>query len=220
MSPAQRPAKNPYCRRSKLSVEQFEKIAYFYFLEITGGWSRHACAEMLLAGDEGAKLSRQSISLYFDAIGDFLWEHVVVASDPRYADKARLNGLLAFIYKKADAVDDPYDLVATFLKTIPVEIKHDQSRRQKDETDTQRLMRSHLFDLLRRRSEVTRGFADDQFYREVARAVFICAAVEAHGVKLTNDKDFFTYPRIKEIAWIAWTILLDTLERHPLDRVE
>jgi hypothetical protein len=214
MSPSKRPAKNPYCRRSKLSAEQFEKIAYFYFLEITGGWSRHACAEMLLAGDEGAKLSRQSISLYFDAIGDFLWEHVVVASEPRFEDKTRLDGLLAYLYdKKSRTLSDPYDLVETFLRSVPLDT-------QTNSGGSDFFLRNVLILLLKRRSNVTRGVADDQFHREVARAVFVCAALEARGIKLISDKDFFTYPRIKEIARIAWTILLDTLERHPLDRVE
>jgi hypothetical protein len=214
MSPSPRPAKNPYCRRSKLSGEQFEKIAYFYFLEITNGWSRHACMDMLKAGDEGAKLSRQSISLYFDAIGDFLWEHVVVASDPRFADKTRLDNLLAYLYaKKNRTFSDPYDLVETFLRSVPLDT-------QTNPGESDNFLRNVLVLLLKGRSNVTRGFADDQFHREVARAVFLCAALEARGVKLINDKDFFAYPRIKEIARIAWTILLDTLERHPLDRVE
>lgn len=215
MSPSPRPAKNPYCRRSKLSREQFEKIAYFYFLEITNGWSRHACMDMLKAGDEGAKLSRQSISLYFDAIGDFLWEHVVVASDPRFADKTRLDNLLAYLYaKKSRTLSNPYDLVEMFLRSVPIERIVPKDGKAKE------FLKNVLIELLDRRSSVTRGFSDDQFHREVARAGFVCVALEARGVKLKSIEDFFAYPRIKEIARIAWTVLLDTLERHPLDRVE
>ena len=201
--------KNPYCRRSKLTKAQFEKASYFYFLEVTAGMSRHACAEMLRAGEEGSKLSRQSISLYFDAIGDFLWEHVVVASDPRFADKALLDGLFAYLYGPATELTDSYDFVEAFLRSVPLE-------RGKPDP----FQRNVLIMLLKNRSEVTRGFSGDQFHREVARAVFVCAAIEARGMRLTRDKDFFTYPRTKEIARLAWTILLDTLERHPLDRVE
>lgn len=202
-------AKNPYCRRSKLTKAQFEKVSYFYFLEATNGWSRHACAEFLMAGEEGSKLSRQSISLYFDAIGDFLWEHIVVAADPLYADKTRLEGLFAYLYDSADTLTEPYDLVETFLRSAQIE-----------NSTPEDFHRNVLILLLKKRSDVTRGFADDQFHREVARAVFVCAAVEARGVKLTSIDGFFAYPRIKEIARLAWTILLDTLERHPLDRVE
>lgn len=207
-------AKNPYCRRSKLTKEQFEKVSYFYFLEVTAGMSRHACADMLLAGEEGSKLSRQSISIYFDAIGDFLWEHVVVAADPRYKDKTRLDGLFAYLYGSADTLTEPYDFVETFLRSVPLE------RPKTSSGEPDEFLRNVLIQLLKQRSNVTRGFAGDQFHREVARAVFICAAIEARGMKLTHVKDFFTYPRIKEIARLAWTILLDTLERHPLDRVD
>ena len=214
MSATKRPAKNPYCRRSKLSGEQFEKIAYFYFLEITNGWSRHACAEMLLAGDEGAKLSRQSISLYFDAIGDFLWEHIVVASEPRFADKARLDNLLSYLYGTADKLTISYDLVKAFLRLVPLE------RAETGGHKPDAFLQNVLIELLKRRSSVTRGFADDQFYREVARAVFVCAVLEARGVTLKSVEDFFAYPRIKEIARVSWTVLLDTLEQHPLDRVD
>lgn len=202
-------AKNPYCRRSKLTKEQFEKVSYFYFLEVTAGMSRHACADMLLAGEEGSKLSRQSISLYFDAIGDFLWAHVVVAADPRYKDKTRLDGLFAYLYGSADTLTEPYDLVEAFLRSAQIE-----------NSAPRYFQRNVLILLLKKRSNVTRGVADDQFYREVARAVFVCAAIEASGLQLTSDKDVYAYPRIKEIARLAWTILLDTLERHPLDRVE
>lgn len=202
-------AKNPYCRRSKLTKAQFEKVSYFYFLEVTNGWSRHACAELLLAGEEGSKLSRQSISLYFDAIGDFLWEHVVVAADPRYADKTRLDGLFAYLYGPADTLDDPYDLVEAFLRSAQIE-----------RSTPKDFQRNVLILLLKKRSAVTRGVADDQFHREVARAVFVCAAIEARGIELRATEDFFAYPRVKEIARLAWAILLDTLEHHPLDRVE
>lgn len=207
-------AKNPYCRRSKLTKAQFEKVTYFYFLEITNGWSRHACAELLLAGEEGSKLSRQSISLYFDAIGDFLWEHVVAAADPHYRDKTRLDGLFAYIYGPADTLTEPYDLVEAFLRSVPLpETKAGSGKKDN-------FQRNLLIELLKRRSDVTRGFAGDQFHREVARAVFVCAAIEARGMKLKSIEDFFAYPRIKEIARLTWTVLLDTLERHPLDRVE
>jgi len=207
-------AKNPYCRRSKLTKEQFEKVSYFYFLEVTVGMSRNACAEMLLAGEEGSKLSRQSISLYFDAIGDFLWEHVIVASDPRYADKTRLNGIFAYLYGSATEVMDSHDFVEAFLRSVPLE------RPAPTTGNPDAFQQKVLFLLLKKRSDVTRGFAGDQFHREVARAVFVCAAIEARGIRLTSVDDFFTFPRTKEIARLAWTILLDTLERHPLDRVE
>lgn len=202
-------AKNPYCRRSKLTKEQFEKVSYFYFLEVTAGMSRHACADMLLAGEDGSKLSRQSISLYFDAIGDFLWEHVVVAADPRYKDKTRLDGLFAYLYGSADTLTEPYDVVEAFLRSAQIE-----------NAAPKNFQRNVLILLLKRRSNVTRGVADDKFHREVARAVFVCAAIEARGMNLVSTEDFFTYPRMKEIARLSWTILLDTLERHPLDRVE
>lgn len=204
-------AKNPYCRRSKLTKAQFEKVSYFYFLEVTSGWSRHACAELLLAGEQGSKLSRQSISLYFDAMGDFLWEHVVVAADPRYADKTRLDGLLSFVYGKPDQSADSHDLVGAYLRTVPLE---------REAKSTEPLVRTLFFHILKRRSAITRGFADDQFHREVARTVFVCAAIEAHGVKIRRNDDVFTAPLMKKIGRLAWTILLDTLERHPLDRVE
>lgn len=207
-------AKNPYCRRSKLTKAQFEKVSYFYFLEITSGWSRHTCAELLLAGEEGSKLSRQSISLYFDAMGDFLWEHVVVAADPRYADKTRLDGLFAYIYGPADTLTEQYDLVEAFLRSVPLT----ETKAGSGKSD--RFQRNVLIELLKRRSEVTRGLAGGQLHREVARAVFVCAAIEASGMKLKSIDDLFAYPRIKEIARLAWTILLDTLERHPLDRVD
>lgn len=207
-------AKNPYCRRSKLTKEQFETVSYFYFLEITAGMSRHACVEMLLAGEEGSKLSRQSISLYFDAIGDFLWEHVIVASDPRTADKTRLDGLFAYLYGPAATLTESYDFVETFLRSVPLE------RSASRPSAPDKFQRDVLIELLKKRSNVTRGLAGDQFHREVARAVFVCATIEARGLRLTSVKDFFTYPRVKEIARLAWTILLDTLERHPLDRVE
>ncbi len=207
-------AKNPYCRRSKLTKAQFEKVSYFYFLEVTAGMSRHACADMILAGEEGSKLSRQSISLYFDAIGDFLWEHVIVASDPRYADTTRLGGLFAYLYGPAATLTDPYDFVETFLRSVPLECLESRS------SEPEKFQRNVLIQLLKQRSNVTRGFAGDQFHREVARAVFVCTAIEARGVKLKHVKDIGTNPRIKEIARLAWTILLDTLKRHPLDRVD
>ena len=161
-------AKNPYCRRSKLTKEQFEKVSYFYFLEVTAGMSRNACVDMLLAGEEGSKLSRQSISLYFDAIGDFLWEHVIVASDPRTADKARLDGLFAYLYGPAATLTDPYDFVETFLRSVPLERPETSTNKTVD------FLRNVLIHLLKQRSNVTRGFAGDQFHREVARAVFVC----------------------------------------------
>lgn len=207
-------AKNPYCRRSKLTKAQFEKVSYFYFLEVTVGMSRHACAEMLLAGEEGSKLSRQSISLYFEVIGDFLWENIVVASDPSYADKSRLDGLLAYLYNTADVLDKPYDLVEYFLTSVPLERKRNETKRAGN------FWRNVMIENLKRRSAVMRGFPEGQFYREVGRVVFICAVVEARGVELKSVEDFFTYPRIKTIARMAWTVLLDILERHPLDRLE
>ena len=207
-------AKNPYCRRSKLTKEQFEKVSYFYFLEVTVGMSRHACVDMLLAGEEENKLSRQSISLYFDAMGDFLWQHIVVASNPRYTDKSRLDGLLAYLYNTADTLDGPYDLVKMFLERVGLE------RKKNENEQAGNFWRNVMIEILKRRSAVMRGFADGQFYREVGRTVFICAVVEARGVELKSIEDFFTYPRIKTIARMAWTVLLDILERHPLDRLE
>ncbi|MCB1839086.1 MAG: hypothetical protein KDI61_02335 [Alphaproteobacteria bacterium] len=201
-------AKNPYCRRSKLSKEAFERIAYFYFLEITAGWSRSGCAQMLNAGAEGVIFSRQTISRHFDLIGDFLWEHMILATDPRYEDKRRLDGLLAVLYGKADDLAESLDLVEMFLKSVPLPVAAPKERRS--------IYQHPVFDLLRRRSKVTRGFAPEGFHREVARAVFVCACVEARGIKIVSDKDFFSYPRIKEIARLSWTVLLTVLEENPL----
>ena len=203
-------AKNPYCRRSKLTKEVFERVAYFYFLEITAGWSRRVCSEMLRVGEEGEKVSRQTMSTYFDAIGAFLWEEMVVPTDPRYVDESVLDDLLDCVHGKKERVSFIYDLVPAYLKTVPLEAKH-------KDADFHRTL---LFHLLHRRAKATRGLKRDQFRLEVARAFFVCACAQARGMDTARNEGILEYRAAKETARLAWSVLLDILIQHPLDRVE
>ena len=201
-------SKNPYCRRSKLSKSAFERIAFFYCLEITAGWSRSASAQMLRVGSDGVRLSRQSISSYFDALGTFLFETVVLPAEPRYEDAGALDELHALVHGQKDKTAQSFDIVPAYLKTIPLKVKFEGLP----------VHRTLLFHLLQRRAKATRGIPKEQFPLEVARAAFVCACVEAQGMDMSRDANFFEYRNAKAIARLAFSVLLDTLERHPLDR--
>ncbi len=201
-------SKNPYCRRSKLGKSAFERVAFFYFLEVTAGWSRSACAQMLRVGSDGVKLSRQSISSYFDAIGAFIMDSMILPADERYDAEGALDELHALVHGQRDETSERFDIVAATLKTVPLPVKYEGLP----------VHRTLLFHLLQRRARATRGIPKDQFRLELARAAFVCVCVEAKGMDMSRDANFFEYRTAKAIARLAFTVLLDTLERHPLDR--
>lgn len=201
-------SKNPYCRRSKLTKSAFERIAFFYCLEITAGWSRRACAEMLRVGPEGVKVSRQTISQYFDAIGAFLMEAMILPADPRYKNAEALDELHALVHGKGGSTSRSFDIVPAFLRSVPLPVKFADLP----------VHRTLLFYLLERRAKATKGIPKAQFAMEFARAAFICACVEAKGMDMSRDANFFEYWTAKSIARLAWSVLLELLERHPLDR--
>lgn len=179
--------KNPYCRRSKLSKDAFERVAYFYFLEITSGWSRRTCSDMLQVGMDNDKVSRQTISIYFDLIGQFIWDEMIIPTDPHYADKAVLEDLRDCVHGKRDSVPFLYNVVPDFLKAIPLD----------PGPETTPFHKTLVFHLLYRRSKVTRGFTPEQFRMEVARAFFVCACAEAKGMDTMSNEGILQYRSAK-----------------------
>lgn len=110
------------------------------------------------------------------------------------------------IYGKTDKVSFRYDIVRRFLETIPLTVK---------ETEIP-VQRTLLFHLLLGRSKATMGFPRERFYLEFSRVFFVCAVLEAKGMDLSRNQNFFEYGTSKDISALTWNVLLDILEENPL----
>jgi len=198
--------KNPYCRRSKLSKEAFEKLILFYFMEVTSGCSRSSCVQLLGAGQGGVKLSRQSMSKYFDRIGQYIWDNMILPTDPLYQDITVLDELLDFVYGKIDEVSEKHNIAYKYLDDLPVNAKDFDIPVQ----------RTLMFHLLLKRSKALKGFPKNQFYLEFSRIFFICAVVEAKGMDMKSNDNFFEYLTVKGIDRLAYTVMIMILKQNPL----
>ena len=198
--------KNPYCRRSKLTKDSFEKLVHMYFMEVINNRTRSQCVEMLKWGADGFDITRQSMSKYFDKIGQLIWDNFIMPTDPLYKSDDVLDELLDFVYGKINKVSHRHNIAYKFLEDSPRNIKDPN-------TPVQRTL---MFHLLLERTKVIRGYPENQFYLEFSRAFFICSSLEASGINVKSNYEFYEYLKSKKANNVCTYILLQILEEFPL----
>ena len=199
-------AKNPYCKRSKLSKEAFEKLALFYFMELTSSCSRSDCVNLMKSGTDGADITRQTMSTYFDKIGQYIWDNMILPTDDLYQDETALDDLLDFIYGNLDEISSRHNIAYKYLDDLSVDVKdHDIP-----------LQRTLMFHLLLKRSKALKGFPRKQFHLEFSRIFFVCAVLDARGMAIKSNDNFHEYNAGKEIDHVAWNVLIKMLKANPL----
>ncbi len=198
--------KNPYCRRSKLTKEAFEHVVLHYFIEVTSGRTRDVYVQQLKSGANGFSITRQTLSRYFDMIGQYIWDNMIVPTDPEYEDKHALDPLLDFVYGKIERLPRNYNLLYRYMDDFPVKAKHPDLPVQ----------RTLMFHLLLQRSKTLRGFSKKQFYLEFSRIFFMCFVVEQKGLDMSRNDNFHEYFMTKKINQVAYTWMIRILREHPL----
>ena len=181
-------------------------MAFTYFMEVTSGRTRDTYVQQLKSGANGFSITRQTLSRYFDMIGQYIWDNMIVPTDPEYEDKHALDPLLDFIYAKIDCLPEKYSIIYRYMDDLPVKPKHPDLPVQ----------RTLMFHLLLQRSKTLRGFSKKQFYLEFSRIFFMCVVVEMKGLDMSRNDNFHEYFTKKQIDQLAYTVLIQVLRKNPL----
>lgn len=198
--------KNPYCWRSKLTKEAFERLVYNYFMEVAAGGNRNKYVHQMKSGMNAFPITRQTMSRYFDMIGQYIWDNMILPTDPLYADEDALDPLLEFVYGNVDEVPEKYNVIYKYLDDLPVNSK---------DLDLP-VQRTLMFHLLLQRSKALRGYSRKHFYLEFSRIFFMCTVVEAKGMDMSRNDNFFEYNTMKAIQRLAYTVMIQMLRKNPL----
>ena len=198
--------KNPYCFRSKLTKEAFEHLAFTYFMEVTSGGNRSKYVHHLKSGANGFSITRQTLSKYFDMIGQYIWDNMIVPTHSKYKEKNVLDPLMDFVYGKIEHLPQEYNILYKYMDDMPA----------KSEDPDLPVQRTLMFHLLLQRSKTLRGFQKRQFYLEFSRIFFMCLVVEMKGMDMSRNDNFHEYFTKKSIDRLSYTVLIQILRKNPL----
>jgi len=151
-------------------------------------------------------ISRQTVSKYFNKISQFIWDVMIVGTDPLYENKDRLDELLQYMYGERDEIPSRYDVAYKFLQSTPAKAK----------TPNIQVQRTLMYYLLEKRSKVLKGFPKGKFYLEFSRVFYVCTMVEALGVDVKNHESFFKKETKDKMDLKMGKCLLDIFEKAPL----
>lgn len=189
------PLKNQYCKRCKLTEEEFERLVENYFREATTGAKReyyiypdrrrtknyHEMLRKSWATGTNyretpiGRITRQVSGRYYKKLGDYIWNNFVVKGCAGYENEGIFDDLISLIY--GGDYTDSFEECELYkcLQKGPFYINKKKP-----------LINSLLFYLLLNRTRMAKGIKKEHFYLEFSRIYFICAISKDTKVNLSS----------------------------------
>ena len=149
-------------------------------------------------------LSIESFSDNFNRIGQCIWDRFIVGLHPLFQEDDVFDDFIDLIYDKKNKISSYREFYYDFLNSFPLYLNE------------KHIFHSQMFDLLSKRSKVTRGFKKDTFYLEFSRVYFICEVIEKYDVRLKKLNSVKDVEKMDEIVFKATVYLLSKLLESPM----
>ena len=119
-------SKNPYCKRSKLTKQEFETLSFYYFTEVNFGYTRRDCYILFCDtfSENKKTLSHQAFGRYFEKISQYIWDNFIIEPHPLFLEEDVFDDLLEMLYGKSEKISS-YKGLYNSLDEFPLYINAD-----------------------------------------------------------------------------------------------